>query len=267
MAGGGTSVLPLPTWLDPDTSASGHWFQVLGIDPAFWAGPEGSPELSRGLCPIPQHCPAGRCPVGHGLHLRVGLPGQLERAPGSRMGRGSVSDPAGRRAGGVGDAAFPGSPLLSRWVPDGGLLPPAGHSEVLSSRSVCPSGASCGPGCLGHGTPPRAILRVSNAAFACRLPGPAQLPAHRHWGDRCPGGLRDPAPRRPLNTRAACSLVADVCPSRTALPLCSGLFGCWSEDAACWWPGAGGPGPCWAVPALSSHAHLSPMCPQGRCPE
>lgn len=34
MAGGGTSVLPRPTWPNPDTTASSHWLQILGIDPA-----------------------------------------------------------------------------------------------------------------------------------------------------------------------------------------------------------------------------------------
>lgn len=93
-----------------------------------------------------------------------------------------MSVPAGRRAGEVGDAASPGSPLLPHWVPDGGLLPLAGHSEVLASGSVYPAGAGRGPGCLGHGTPPRAILCVSNAA-SLPADSPAQ-PSSRPTGAR-----------------------------------------------------------------------------------
>lgn len=161
-----------------------------GYRPSLWAGPEGSPEPSRGLRPTPQHCPAGRCPVDHGLRLWVGLLGQLEQTPWQACGQRLSVCPGWEKSRGGGGCSLPGQPPVATLGPRWGS-PTIGRSQRGAGQR---ERLSCWGGPRARLPGPRDpstghSVRFKCCLSACRLPGPAQLPAHRRQGDRCPAGL------------------------------------------------------------------------------
>lgn len=174
------------------------WLRVLGVDdPAFRAGPEGSPEPRGSSHPTTSTAQqdAARWPWARAAG---GPPGAVRAGPlaavwaeaqrlsrlGGEQGRQGTQSPqaapwchAGSQTG-----ISCRWPVTARCWPAGASVPPG----RAVGQAAWATGPLHGPWCVFFFF----IMRVSNAAPLPADPsGPAELPTHRRRGDRRPAGL------------------------------------------------------------------------------